>query len=321
LVLSCLAYTFSEKEQSLAFVSFMKTFYKKYNSQREMMERFEIFKQSLVKIDKLRSTATSAVFGITQFSDLTSEEFKEMYMMKKKIDTPTPRNSDDVLQPIPHVAPPTTFDWRTKGAVTPIKDQKQCGSCWAFSVVENVESMWILAKNASSSTLRLSEQQVVDCDNEDDGCDGGDPPSAYKYIISAGGLEGEQTYPYTARDGSCKFKSSNVVAKISSWKYACSSKDETTLQNNLVSWGPVSICVDAEYWQYYQSGVMTAWECAWINQLDHCVLLVGYDATATTPYWIVRNSWGTGWGVNGYIYLSMQQNTCGMTEEATTSVV
>jgi len=180
--------------------------------------------------------------------------------------------------------------------------------------------MWILAKKANSS-LRLSEQQVVDCDKEDDGCDGGDPPSAYKYIISAGGLEDEKTYPYTARDGSCKFKSTSVVAKISSWKYACQSKDETTLQNNLVSWGPVSICVDAEYWQYYQSGVLTAWECAWINQLDHCVLLVGYDTTATTPYWIVRNSWGTSWGVNGYIYLSMKQNTCGMTEEATTSVV
>jgi len=182
--------------------------------------------------------------------------------------------------------------------------------------------MWILANNiTNTSSIRLSEQQVVDCDDSDDGCDGGDTPTAYAYIIGAGGLESESTYPYTAKDGKCKFDNKNVVAKISKWKYACTSKDEKTLQNNLATWGPLSICVDAEYWQYYQSGVMSAWDCAWINSLDHCVELVGYDTTAKAPYWIVRNSWGTRWGINGYIYLSMFQNTCGMTEESTTSIV
>jgi len=213
------------------------------------------------------------------------------------------------------------FDWRDSGAVTPVKDQGQCGSCWAFSVVENVESMWILAKKGTNESLRLSEQQVVDCDRDDSGCNGGDPPTAYDYIINAPGIMDENNYPYTARDGNCNFDKTKVNAKISQWKYATQSKDEKTLKNNLVSWGPLSICVDAEYWQYYTGGVLTAWQCAWINMLDHCVDLVGYNTKETPNYWIVRNSWNTDWGVDGYIYLSMNENTCGMTEEATTAIV
>jgi len=181
--------------------------------------------------------------------------------------------------------------------------------------------MWILSKKSNNATLRLSEQQVVDCDTSDSGCGGGDPPTAYAYIMSAGGLEDESFYPYTAQDGTCTFDNTKIDAVISNWKYATTNDDEKLLQQNLVSWGPLSICVDAANWQNYQSGVMTAWECAWVNQLDHCVQLVGYNSQASTPYWIVRNSWNTDWGINGYIHLSMFENTCGMTEEATSSVI
>jgi len=134
-------------------------------------------------------------------------------------------------------------------------------------------------------------------------------------------LESESAYPYTAEDGSCRFNKGSVVAKISNWKYATSGDDETTLQNNLVSWGPLSVCVDAANWQDYSGGVMGGWQCAWINILDHCVELVGYDTTASTPFWIVRNSWGTDWGENGYIRLEMWDDTCGIAMEATTAVI
>jgi len=96
---------------------------------------------------------------------------------------------------------------------------------------------------------------------------------------------------------------------------------ETTLQQNLVSWAPLSICLDAANWQDYTSGVMTWTQCAWINMLDHCVQLVGYQTNAKTPYWIVRNSWGTDWGINGYIWLEMWEDTCGLAHEATCAVV
>jgi len=212
---------------------------------------------------------------------------------------------------------PAAFDWRTKGAVTPVKDQEQCGSCWAFSVAETAESAYILAGKANASSLRVSEQQIVDCDQSDAGCDGGNPETAWQYIIGAGGLDSEASYPYQATDGTCRFKKQNVVASVSAWKYATSSYDETTLQNNLFT-EPLSICVDAANWQDYTSGVMSAWDCAWLVQLDHCVQLVGYATNdGSTPYWIVRNSWSTSWGESGYIRLEMGDNCCGLTEEAT----
>jgi len=218
-------------------------------------------------------------------------------------------------------SPPSTLDWRVKGAVTPVKNQEQCGSCWAFSVAENVESQWILAGHGNNKTVDLAPQQIVDCDQSDAGCNGGDPPTAYEYLMSTGGLESESAYPYTAEDGTCRFNKAAVSAKISNWKYATSGDDETTLQNNLASWGPLSVCVDAASWQDYAGGIMGGWQCAWINILDHCVELVGYDTTASTPYWIVRNSWGTDWGENGYIRLEMWDDTCGIAMEATSAVI
>jgi len=213
---------------------------------------------------------------------------------------------------------PDTFDWRTEGAVTPVKNQGQCGSCWAFSVTENVESVWIIATNASASTVDLSAQQVVDCDRDDGGCDGGDTPTAYQYIIKAGGMESEKDYPYHARDGTCKFNKQKVVAKISSFKYATQNSDEDQMQQNLVSWAPLSICVDASTWQFYDGGVISSNDCG--TDLDHCTQMIGY-ANDKGKYWIVRNSWGTDWGVDGYIYLAMGGDTCGCADEATTAVV
>jgi len=180
----------------------------------------------------------------------------------------------------------------------------------------------MIAKGLNNgSMVPLAPQQIVDCDKSDAGCSGGDPPTAYDYIQKAGGLEPEKDYPYKAVDGSCAFKKSDVYATISSFKYATSEDDESTLKSNLASWAPLSICVDARYWQDYTSGVLTAYECDWIVELDHCVQAVGYDVTAATPYWIVRNSWGTDWGEAGYIRLEYGKNSCGLTEEATTAIV
>jgi len=253
---------------------------------------------------------------------MSPEEFQSTVLMKNPI-TPSIKPGVGVLDvKVSKDQLPVSFDWRNKGAVTPVKNQEQCGSCWAFSVTENVESMWILAGKAKNTTVKLAPQQIVDCDNSDDGCSGGDPPTAYEYIIQAGGLEPAADYPYTAQDGTCNFNAKDVQTKITSWKYATSDYSETTLQQNLVGWGPLSICVDASSWQDYQSGVLTWEECAWVNILDHCVQLVGYQTkTSVGDYWMVRNSWGADWGINGYIWLEMGSDTCGLAHEATCSVV
>jgi len=325
-----ICFLFSQAESQVNEIAIKDAFvawtakYNKIYSAPERSQRYQNFKASLDRIAELNRKSQArggATFGLNKFSDLTVQEFQETILMTRFNATPAAVKSQNMF-PKSGPAAADAFDWRTKGAVTPVKDQAQCGSCWAFSVTENVESIWMLKKNVSlQSMLPLAPQQIVDCDDSDAGCNGGNPPTAYDYIKSAGGLEPEKDYPYKAVDQTCKFNRGDVYATISGYKYATSSGDETTLKSNLVSVGPLSICVDARYWQDYQSGVLSAWQCDWIVELDHCVQAVGYDLTASTPYWIVRNSWGTDWGEKGYILLQYGSNTCGLTEEATSATV
>jgi len=303
------------------FQGWMSTHNREYATVEEMSTRFNNFKASVNRINTnnayTQMRGSGAKFGLNKFSDMSPEEFSENVLMTPFTPAASLHKEKNMLTP--RITAPDTFDWRSKGAVTAVKDQGQCGSCWAFSVTENIESVWILAKGITNETLPpLAPQQIVDCDNTDLGCDGGNPPTAYDYVQSAGGLDDEKDYPYTAQDGTCAFKQADVVAKITGYKYATSG-DEGTMKDNLASWAPLSICVDARYWQDYTSGVMTEWQCDYIVQLDHCVQAVGYDTSASTPFWIVRNSWGADWGENGYIRLQYGTNTCGLTQESTTA--
>jgi len=292
--------------------------------QEELNTRFVNFKASLERVKAKNAHPKGANYGITKFSDMSPEEFQSTILMKNKITpAPVPRPSSQVLQPKKNIELPVSFDWRDQGAVTPVKDQGQCGSCWAFSATENIESMWILTeKNTTNMTISLSPQQIVDCDEWVFGCNGGQSTSAFNYVIGAGGLEPSSVYPYTAEDGTCQFQQSKVAATISNWQYANTLYDEGPVQTNLVSWGPLSICVDAANWQDYTSGVMTWEECAFVNLLDHCVQLVGYNTEdSSNQYWLVRNSWGEDWGVDGYIWLEMWYDTCGLAHEPTCAIV
>jgi cathepsin F len=215
------------------FTAWKATYNKVYSAEEEP-SRLQNFKASLDRIAARNSVGSSATFGLTKFSDLSPEEFKSFYLGYRS----TGRRADvEVLSS--NIEAPQTFDWRNqngKSAVTPVKDQAQCGSCWAFSVTENIESEYCLAKNIDCSTLApLAPQQIVDCDQSDSGCDGGDPPTAYQYVISAGGLEDQSNYPYTGQDGNCNFQQNEVAVTISNWKYGTQNSDETTMMNNLVS--------------------------------------------------------------------------------------
>jgi len=312
LVCLCLA-----DDVDVIFSAWKATYNKVYATYEEPL-RLQNFKASLDRIASRNSVGSSATFGLTKYSDLYPEEFKSFYLGYRS----SGRRADvEVLSS--KVEAPQTFDWRNQNgmsAVTPVKDQQQCGSCWAFSVTENIESEYCLSKNMDCSTLApLAPQQIVDCDQSDSGCDGGDPPTAYQYVISAGGLEDQSNYPYTGQDGNCNFQQNEVAVTISNWKYGTTNSDETTMMNNLVSVGPLSICVYAEPWQDYTGGVLMAADCQ--GQIDHCVQAVGYDMTQSTPFWIVRNSWGTDWGESGYIRLQYGQDTCSCADEVTTAVI
>jgi len=197
--------------------------------------------------------------------------------------------------------------------VTPVYNQGQCGSCWAFSTTEAIESAWFLS---GKKLAKLAMQQIVDCDTTDQGCDGGDPPTAYQYVISAGGLDSLSSYAYTAQDGTCAFKAKDVVAKISDWEYVTQDQDEGAMLNFVSSTGPPSICVDAESWQYYTGGIITTSDgCG--TSLDHCVQLTGFGTANSTDYWHVRNSWGTDWGEKGYLRVQRGSDVCGIAQEVT----
>jgi len=319
----CVALAFGSKplqsgEAEVHFRQWVTQHGKVYATTDEYQTRLANFQESLRRVELKNKKSKTATYALNKFPDLSVAEFRALYFMKKSVHNP--RGGRDVLTPTVTNLP-DTFDWRNQKVVSPVKDQGQCGSCWAFSVVENIESVYMLTKNITADAMpALSPQQVVDCDDIDQGCNGGNPPFAYEYLEGSG-LEKNSDYPYKAVDGTCAYQKSNVYATISTWKWGTSLEDEDTLQKNLVSYSPLSICVDASNWQDYSSGVMGEWECCWACMLDHCVQLVGYNKQGSTPYWIVRNSWGADWGINGYIWVEMGHNTCGITEEATTAVV
>jgi len=295
------------------FVAFQHRYNKFYETKEEFDMRYSIFVNNLAIAQKYNSTG-SARFGVTKFMDMTPTEFKNTVLMRNPLkNIPGPVAKEIV----PNIAAPASFDWRNQGAVTPVYNQGQCGSCWAFSTTEDIESVCFLAVHTLTS---LSVQQIVDCDTSDSGCGGGNPPTAYQYVISAGGMDTWQSYPYTAENGNCQFNSGNVAATIQNWNYVTESNSEQQMINYLVSNGPLSVCVDAESWQYYTGGIITtSSNCG--TSLDHCVMITGYATESGTDFWWVRNSWGTDWGENGYLQVERGYDVCGISDEVTSALV
>jgi C1A family cysteine protease len=263
------------------------------------------------------------VFGITKFSDQFKDEFAATHFGYKR---KAARATAEVLS-VPTAGVPASVDWRAKGAVTKVKDQGSCGSCWAFSATEEIESAVFMAIGKLPT---LSTQQIISCDKVDQGCNGGDTVTAYKYVEKAGGLDTASDYPdrshLSGRTGHCTWDKEKA-AKVSGFTYAtkpcdsgaCKHQDEDALAAALVAKGPVSICVNAggSGWQNYKRGVYSKRCSGASSELDHCVQLVGYDKSGAKPYWIVRNSWNTDWGIEGYMHLEMGKNLCGVADEAT----
>jgi len=249
--------------------------------------------------------------------DLSREEFRDMYLISNFSSPKMEKNNVSILPSSSFNIDqlPQEFDWNSKGVVTGVYDQGACGSCWAFSTTENIESMWAIAGHGLDN---LAMQQLVDCDYNDHGCAGGNPPVAYQYVINAGGMEPLQDYPYTGQDGTCTYNSADVVADIGNWGYITTTDDENAMGSWTYQYGPPSACVDAQYWQYYQGGVITQ-NCGY--HLDHCIQITGWSTVNGINAWNVRNSWGTDWGYNGYLYIMIGADVCGIGQEVTSSVI
>jgi len=293
----------------------------KYNKNYETAEfdvRFKNFQNNMRRAEEYSISHPSATFGVTKFSDLSKEEFKQIYLpsdMTKQMEwaVASEFTESEIVASLNK-----TWDWREHGVVTPVKNQGQCGSCWSFSTTGNVEGQWALAGN---SLVGLSEQNLVDCDHHcfeyegenvcDAGCDGGLMPNAFMYIMGNNGIDTEASYPYTAVDGTCAFKTGNVGATIKNWTYVSRNETQMAMYSQLN--GPLSIAVDAEAWQVYIGGVFQDPWCG--TTLDHGVLIVGFSYEYNiigeyTEYWIVKNSWGADWGEDGYIYLERGTGEC-----------
>merc|ERR1712048_1247909 len=240
-----------------------------------------------------------------------------------------PRNSPVEVATITdemRAAAPDRLDWVEKGGTSAVKDQGGCGSCWAFSATQGIESAGFMS--SGSLPPALSTQQIISCDKVDLGCSGGDIKSAWDYVKQAGGLDTNEDYPDTSKDtdksGTCKvFKQ---VVKVTDAAFAvppcdgehdpnCNNVQESDLMAALNSFGPLSVCINAD-WNNYRDGILTTTCTGKYWDLDHCVQLVGYDTTGETSYWKVKNSWQARWGEDGYIRLPMGTNACGIADEA-----
>ncbi|XP_064623836.1 cathepsin F-like [Lineus longissimus] len=295
------------------FQSFKMKFNKIYASKEEELRRFRIFQENMIKARKIQSMEMgTARYGATKFSDLTEEEFRKNYLSPAW-------KADNTMKKAktPNIVAPDAFDWRDHNVVTEVKNQGSCGSCWAFSTTGNIEGQWALKKK---NLVSLSEQELVDCDKVDQGCNGGLPSQAYKEIIRLGGLEGETDYPYKGRNDKCAMERSKVKVYIND--SVTISTDEAQMATWLAANGPISIGINANAMQFYFGGISHPWKifCSPEN-LDHGVLIVGYGLKGSEPYWIVKNSWGPTWGEKGYYLVYRGAGVCGLNRMPTSAVV
>jgi cathepsin L len=314
------ALAFTEQEYQDSFVSWMKKFEKTYEA-AEFFHRYGIFKATMDRVEAHNALNLSWTSGLNQFSDLTNEEFGRIYASGYKslgVDGP----EDTWVSPVtgPNTYPNGQVDWVAAGAVTPVKNQGQCGSCWAFSTTGSVEG-WIKAVKGAA-LISLSEEELVECSTSygNDGCNGGMYTYAGKYIHASGDTT-ESAYPYSSSAG--------VTGTCACGKTNACTPSTDTLQLTAITMftgenaigthcdtQPVSVAIQANQavFQDYSSGTFCSSLCG--TNLDHAVLVVGYaNDSKGTPYWKVKNSWGTTWGMAGYIDMCRNQNICGIGKE------
>lgn len=295
----------------------------------EGTKRFSFFLRNLVRIAWMNAIERgTATYGQNDFAHISAEEFATFYKLPKhSISTHLTTKPRNYISPNYNMAPPDEWDWRQHNAVTPVKNQGACGSCWSFSTTGNIEGVHAVA---TGDLISLSEQELVDCDTQDQGCNGGLMDNAFEEIERLGGLETERDYSYKAHGEKCKFDESKIAVKISGY-HDVPQGDEGAMQAQLLETGPLAVALNAMWMQFYRGGVSHPWKklCS-PSMLDHGVLIVGYGVQAANPdhlpfpkpeqpFWTIKNSWSASWGEDGYYRLFRGDGTCGIDQYVTTA--
>nr|XP_018909848.1 PREDICTED: putative cysteine proteinase CG12163 [Bemisia tabaci] len=302
------------------FEEFVKKYNKVYLSSQEKESRMEIFAKNLKRYEEMNAADMgTATYGVDQFSDMTADEFRQK-MLTLNVDAY--RKSATRVYDGPELhkkKQPKNFSWVDKGKVTPVKNQGYCGSCWAFSAVGNMESLYAIKHNKMET---FSEQQIVDCDTTSDGCNGGWMSNAVVYVKNAPGLERDTDYPYRAYHQTCAFNKSLAVLHVK--ENVMLPQNEKKMSAYLFNNGPISVALDASAMSGYKGGIAHPPETACSKReenVNHGILLVGYGVYTVSlgggkkkrlPYWIAKNSWGTSFGKKGYYYLYRGDGSCGI---------
>jgi len=290
------------------FAEFIATYNKAYTHE-EFVKRRAIFMDTLREIEDINSQGLSWTAGVNEWSDLTWEEFRARFLWtapQKCSATGNHVMSNRIVGDAPAI------DWRNKGVVTPVKNQGSCGSCWAFSSTGAIESASAIV---SGKLQTVAEQQLVDCAGgfKNMGCRGGLPSQAFQYLLWAGGIQGSASYPYTGRDGTCKFDKSKIAVQLSDEVNITQGAEKELF--DAIGKTPVSVAyqVSGDF-RNYRSGVYDSKQCkSGPMDVNHAVLAVGYNSTAAgVPYYIVKNSWGTSFGIQGYFWMVRDKNMCGV---------
>lgn len=306
---------------------------KKYEEKNEERIRFKIYLENRHKIAKhnkrYHNNEVPYKLELNKYADMLHTEFvRTLNGFNRTMDSKNSvygamRKSGEAVTFIPpaNVEVPLTVDWRDKGAVTAVKDQGHCGSCWSFSATGALEGQHY---RKTGKLVSLSEQNLVDCSASygNNGCNGGLMDNAFQYIKENGGIDTESAYPYEAIDDTCKFSKGNVGATDKGF-VDVPSGDEDALMKAIATVGPVSVAIDAshESFQFYSTGVYFEPQCD-SEQLDHGVLAVGYGTENGQDFWIVKNSWGTSWGDKGFIKMARNKNNaCGVATQASYPLV
>lgn len=300
-----------ERNLRTGFTEWMRAHGKAYQHD-EFQARFQTWKANSLFIHQMNKKNLTFILAMNQFGDLTAEEFNKFYKGLLPVSRPEPVTVESAT--LPNL--PSSVDWRTKGIVTGVKNQGQCGSCWSFSATGSLEGAHA---QKTGQLVGLSEQNLVDCSQGQGnmGCNGGLMDYAFEYVIINNGIDTEASYPYTAEDGTCHYSSANCGSTLKGYQDVASGS-EVGLTTAIANVGPISVAIDASHnsFQFYSSGVYYEPDCS-STQLDHGVLAVGYGTSGSSDYYIVKNSWGTDWGMHGYIWMSRNRNNnCGIATAA-----
>ncbi|CAJ1049008.1 pro-cathepsin H-like [Xyrichtys novacula] len=283
----------------------------KVYSTEEYYYRLQQFTENKKIIDHHNAGNHSFTMGLNQFSDMSFEEFRKFYLLTLPQNCSATQGHHHVRRSRPN---PQSVDWRKKGnIVTPVKNQGHCGSCWTFATTGCLESVNAIV---TGKLVPLSEQQLVDCahDFKNYGCMGGLPSQAFEYIKYNKGLMTEENYPYTGHQDTCNFKPSHAAAFV--WDVVNITAYDEKAMIDAVAWlNPISFAfeVTADF-MHYKKGVYYSSQCEkTADMVNHAVLAVGYGAQKRGKlYWIVKNSWGTAWGMDGYFWIQRGKNMCGL---------